>query len=182
MEEREDLAKIPPERLKLYTTSIFAGERNVLKGKFPISFKLLERAHLQQGKRFDALEFVRGVHQRRPWQSDKVGDLAANFASFLLDDSQGLLEEIPGFRDMVELEFASFGVPRALSDSVTPAHGVDLAGESALSLDKILEMSGFVPSYVQGRNFQYNVTEVYRRYKGDRELRGNLVFESRPVF
>ncbi|NDC37336.1 MAG: hypothetical protein EBZ48_04715 [Proteobacteria bacterium] len=180
--ESEDLARIPPERLALYTESIFASERGLLRAKFPISFALIKRAASACGESIDFYDLARSLHDWRPWRSSRVPDLARNFADFIASQHAKWLESEPLLEDALQLELCGMEVARAPNDTLVAKNSARLSGSLELSLDALISMQGFIPAFVAHRSFSCDVTMLFDTFRELRELPVSIESSGVTVF
>lgn len=165
-EEIEDLARMPSEKLAIYTQTVFAGERSTLRNHFPLSFALIRR---ELGEQAVGLALVQSLHAARPWKSYLTRGLTHNFVQYLTHDRPDLLSRIPYLADVAQLEVKHLDAARA----VDPQEGELLLGVSLTSLnveELMLKRWQLAPS-VQLAEFGYDVIR-YRKdfFEADRCL------------
>ncbi len=153
-EEIADLAKIDPERLRIYTQTIFTGERSVLRNHFPITFSLL-RARFDPD--LDTFEFTRDLHAARPWKSHLTIGLTTNFVEYLRLDRPDILDRIPELGDVAELERLTVDISRAEDSTNSFGTLLEIDQLSAMTVGALMECPAIFPSYVRVHDFEYDV-------------------------
>lgn len=147
--EADDLAGVPAERLGVYTETIFAGERSMLRWAFPMSMAAIGRMlHQRDGSQpvgHHQYDFVREMHRFGPWQSHSIRDLARCFRKFVVEGRTDLLAEWPGLADLVSFEQAEVNVFYAADE---PDVGLRPDAWAELSVEALLMLPIVVPEYV----------------------------------
>ncbi len=167
-EEVEDLAKIPPERLRVYTQTVFAGERNNLKNHFPMTFALLQRA---LGEDFDSFQMMRDLHAARPWKSYRTADLCLNFCQYLVEDRLDIKAQLPELPSVSELERLSLKISRGPNPEAVSGALIDIAKIAELSVADLMEFSCVKAPCSQFLTVQHDVLSLREYfYEHDREL------------
>ena len=151
-EEVEDLAKMPSEKLAIYSQTVFAGERSTLRNHFPLCFALIRQA---LGDQFDGLKLVRELHAKRPWRSYLTRGLTHNFAEYLAQDRPDLLADVPYLAEVARLEMRQLDAARApepeCGELVRPS---DIA---SLSVEELMLKRWVLAPSVQLDQFEYDV-------------------------
>ena len=85
-EEAEELARIPREGLKTYTTSIFTGEGALIEKFMPRSHKLIKEnwGRVLTGK-FSNKALALAIHENFSWKSFNTYDLLTNCHNFIVN-------------------------------------------------------------------------------------------------
>lgn len=174
--ECEDLAQIPPGRLALYTESIFASERSLLRAKFPISFALIKRAAKNCGEVVDLYELVRSLHDWRPWRSRGVPDLATNFAAFIVSEYPAWVIAEPLLEDALRLECVGMEVARAPNDQLFAPGNMQIASALTISLETLLRHEVFIPQFASFSVFKSNIIDLFYAVRAQRELPADFQF------
>lgn len=158
-----DLAKIDPSKFTIYTTSIFIGERNLLRDNFPLTIKLLERSWpVEFGGAFDLFQFVKELHRRRPWRSTDTVVLGENFRLCITEDLTALRRHEPALPDAALFELRIREIkkwpddPIEARDSLTPG---DLATRT---VDGLVALEYVIPSCVRFEMFSYDLRTARR--------------------
>jgi hypothetical protein len=113
LEELEDLAKIEPSKIKVYTNTIFGGQKRVLTNRFPVTFSLLEKCWSRTpSNQQTALKLVKLLHQKNPWQNNSTIGLAENFLLFLNNNLEEEKKLLPELVELAQLEFNSLLIAR----------------------------------------------------------------------
>lgn len=180
--EVEDLAKIPGERFKTYTSSIFNGERTILQNRFRVSFAIL-RKHWEPVYReeFNAFRLVRDLHRRSPWKSHATVDLIDAFAADLIDQRPELLAVAPHLGEVATLERTVFHVHENPDDVVRPAASLSREEYSALTVPQVMELTFLIPSCARFLRLNYDAVKCVRSFYRDDHQLGEEVNRG-PVF
>lgn len=157
-EELEDLAKIDPARLRIYTGTVYAGERNTLRMHFPLTFALLKRA---MGDDFDSMELIKDVHERYPWSHHSTKDLAERFARYIANDVPRLVERDPFLPDVARMEVLDLEIARAED---TDGEAVEPAVLGTLTVGDLLELDLVIPVATRTLRASCDVLAVRRAY------------------
>lgn len=170
-QELDDLASIPPKRLEIYTNLIFAGEREMLRWAYPKSLKVIDRMLQDEGdeRMASELEFelARELHRFKPWASQSVRELAANFQDFVNETHRDWLSTWPGLKDLVDFERIEVEVFYALDFSGNP---LVIEKLSTLSVGDLMTVTVARPPYVALRAYDYDVLDVLRYYRENESL------------
>ena len=182
IEERQDLARIPPERLRLYTESIFASERSLLRRKFPLSFALLKQLSTAEGVPLDFYELARDLHSFRPWGSSSVPELARNFADFIRSKYSRYIEQEPLLGDALTLELACMVVARSPNGAFAAHQSANLSGVSELKLDTVLLAQCYIPEFVKLEQFGSDVISLFEDHRREETIALPPTYRHKMVF
>ena len=165
-EEIEDLAKMPGEKLAIYTQTVFAGERSTLRNHFPVTFALLRRA---LGENFDGMKLVRQLHAARPWKSYLTKGLASNFAEYLAHDRPDLVDAVPYLPEVARLEMLQLDAARAPDPE--PESFVSPSALNTLSVEDLMLKQWLLAPSAQIAEFSFDVISFRTKfYEADRAL------------
>jgi hypothetical protein len=171
-DELDDLAAIPPPRLRVYSETIFAGERGLLEWACPVSLAAVVALRQAQGDARDAgelgYEVVREMHRFRPWRRASVRELAANFQDWLGACGGSLTRAWPGLLDLVDYERTDTDVYYAADPPHQPFTPADTQGLAGLSVEELLAQPLVRPGLVALRRYAYDVPRLWahRRREG----------------
>ena len=155
-DEREDLAKIHPQQLRAYTGTIFAGERSVLRRRFPLTFALLESQWEQHfSEPFNRIALVKKVHSFRPWTDNKTAGLAKAFVEYLSVARSDLQEIYPHLCDVASLEFHSMMIARRKEPTLPAILSEDTI--SRMTVSELLSTGCAVPHNMRQEKFDFAV-------------------------
>lgn len=161
--ELEDLAKIEAERFATYTTSIFSGEKGILKNHFSLTLGFLKK-HWNKvyGTELIEFEFIRALHKARPWRSYTTEFLLNCFLEYLEGDLINFHSNFPQVLDLAMLEYSSYVIKRHHDDPISPKDNISLESLKSLTVDELLSRKGFVPTCVQIKTFEHDVVKVFQ--------------------
>lgn len=163
--EIEDLAKVPERQWRTYTSSIFAGERNILRRYFEVTFALLERAWPRiSPEPFNAFELVRAMHRVRPWKDRAVSALADCFAGYLASDRPDIAAACPAALDMARLEIQAVYLRHAADDEFAPRDSLTPPDLNERTVAAVLELDMYIPSLVKVERFSCDAPALRREY------------------
>ena len=158
-EEAKDLAAIAPERLAIYTQSIFTAEASLLERYFPVTTS--ETLRTLRGHQQNADLTVYGlailVHSVSPWRgihSPSFGESLIDFISkypLLQGSSAGALTEI------ANLELATLKIRKAPNSKHTPCSKEAIEELSSLMVGDLLLRRFSVPSLVEGLRCEWDI-------------------------
>ncbi|MFN8390038.1 MAG: hypothetical protein U0136_07085 [Bdellovibrionota bacterium] len=152
-DEVADLSNVTPSKLRIYTQTIFAGERSTLKTHFPMTFGLLKQ-------RFDAeldtFELVRDLHEKRPWKSYLTAGLAANFARYLDLDRPDIKAKIPEIGDVANLERLTLAIARGKDSPLRPTELLTTEALETITVGDLLEKRAVFAPYVRRSAFAFD--------------------------
>lgn len=119
--EVQDLAAIPPQRLKIYTDSIFAAQSGILQRNFPCSVEMVKRmwpADLYGS--FSPYRLAQEVHRCAPWRGIHSDSLGESLLAFLASTSFAPALGNSGVLDMATFELASLRIRKSPSNGFVP--------------------------------------------------------------
>ena len=178
--EVDDLAKIPPEQVKTYTSCIYNGERSTLKSHFPMTLKVLERSWKGVYKTdFDSLALTKRLQRTRPWRGNTTEYLAQNFVDYVGEDLRELALAFPEAIELARMEFISLQIRRIKEENAKskPLAPSDL---TKLTVTDLLALNFAIPQTTFLEEFRVNVVEVYKNFRESDEVSVPIAFE--PVF
>ncbi|MBW7905073.1 MAG: hypothetical protein LC135_06495 [Phycisphaerae bacterium] len=182
--ELDDLAAIPPERIRVYTRLVFAGECSLLEWACPLSLAAMHALAREAGDRRSprelGLELVHRMHAHRPWRSPSVRELVANFQAFVRERCADPLARWSGLADLVDFERTETEVFYAADTPLAPVSAAQLGQMTAMSVGELLECRVARPAYVALRRYGFDVAAFAEQYRGVRPLPSAPDPPSRP--
>lgn len=171
--EREDLAKISPDKFSLYTVSIFQGEKNILENHFPITFDLIRR-HWSDAFSEQLIPrlITQRLHAIRPWTSQSPLHFAKNFCEYVNFDCPALLKVRPDLGDIATLELATYQLRRAADSTLVRSdnHSISLESLPTMMIDELLSARMVVSPYLACLELEYDPLPIREWfYSHDRE-------------
>jgi hypothetical protein len=120
-EELIDLASIPPQRLQIYTDSIFAVQSGILQRNFPCSVEMITRAWpADLFGRFSPYRLAQEVHKCAAWRGLHSDSLGESLIAFLTSTRMGSSIGGSVILDMAAFELASLRIRKAPSHGFVP--------------------------------------------------------------
>lgn len=171
-DEIEDLAKMPPSGIKVYTSSVFSGERGLIDNNFPMSVKILYRFWNEAySSKFSLLEFVKSLHKKKPWKTTSAVELGENFVSYIKEELSVLHSYAPYLSDIAQLELLIRKIRKFPDQTLSADQSLSIENLKALTVDKLLEMNFEIPNYVSLYKFDFDVVSAHSYYiKNDDSL------------
>lgn len=164
-EERTDLARIAPNRIALYTSSVFAGEASIIKGNFLFTCALLERALVAAGESgLDLTEMMKRIHQFEVWKSIDSESLAKIFVKYISTQMPNILASEPWLPDAARFELAAMDVRKAPTGMFSAKDSIDVQEFSSLTVDRLLEVPLFVPANVRVVQCAYDIRSARQSF------------------
>ncbi len=163
--EIADLAAIDPERVKVYTRLVFAGELSMLEWMFPMTLAAIQSCADQLShdeKPCQPYDIVVDLHRKQPWHSSSSRELAANFQTYVREYRSDLAEVWAGFSDLIDFERCDVEVFYALDAASQPIEFEKLA---ALSVEQLMAMCVLKPSYIALREYQYDIVALSAHWR-----------------
>lgn len=175
--EIEDLAKIAPEKLSIYTQTIFAGEKSVLSNHFPLTFALIKSKF---DSKTDFFELVKDLHLKRPWKSHLTAGLVKGFVEYLEFDRPDILEKIPEISEISKLERLSLQISRKKTEETT--NTLPIEDISKLTVAELMEIPCKLAETIKLQNFSFD-TASYRQLFLDNEHKlPETAIEKKSIF
>lgn len=169
--EAEDLANAPAERFGVYTETIFAGERSMLRWAFPMSMAAIGRMlHERDGSQsagHHEYDFIREMHRFGPWRSHSVRDLAKCLRTYVVEGRPDLIATWSGLADLIAFEQADVGVFYAADE---PVAGLRPDAWAALSVEALLMQPIVVPAYVALIDSRFDALALRDAWLADDDL------------
>ncbi|MBX7142864.1 MAG: hypothetical protein K1X79_00260 [Oligoflexia bacterium] len=167
--EVEDLAKIPPHRLNIYSTSIFTGEGKLLEAKLPMTWEALrkywdgsfhEQATYQQ--------VARRVHALRPWRSSATEDLVEGLRAFIAEDMPLSSSKRDQLLALADFELDRFYAARLSSNILNGQLSPD--DLTSLTVSDLLALRCYVPSTTRISHFEFDVLAARAAFRAEKDF------------
>ncbi len=169
--EAEDLAKINPDKFKIYTHSIFSAERDLIARNFSMTIEYLKRYWQESfGQSFDLLRLAKDLHKKKPWKSSTSVDLGKIFLEFLNEDCYAILSKAPFLTELADMELSLRISRRSPDDQIMPHDSADISTLTSMTVEEILNLNYLIPSNVQFKEFNYNLIAARSAFITDRLL------------
>jgi len=170
-EECEDLSKMPPERLAIYTSSVFVAEAGIIKTYFSLTTALLSRAWSKiHNKELDFESFMQELHRFAPWRSIDSESLGRNLLSFI-DSQKDLCKSEPWLLDIAQFEQLSMEVRKGIETRYTAKDCVPADVFSSLTVDQLVSLPLHIPGCVRVCELKYDVKASREEYlKNGKEI------------
>lgn len=140
--ELEDLVIIPPEKLQIYTNTVFSGHRSTLLMHFPVTYALLAT---RCGKTFDGFRLVQELHAEQPWQGNATLTLARSFVDFLSSLNSRYRKAAPEAPDVAQMECLALEIARGFNPSDTGMALLTPEEKGALLVEELLGLPVLLP-------------------------------------
>ena len=161
-EELEDLSKIEPDRIGVYTTSVFTAEGSILKSAFPLTLSLIEGWWPAASGSFSPRALAQAVHAVAPWRgihSMSLGECLARYVDACCSDLQ---EQKPWLRDAVRLEQATLEIRKAPTEPTQPQDATVLERCAEMKVEELLQLSAYIPTLLHHLNVSYDIMPARR--------------------
>lgn len=158
-EELRDLLKIPPEKFKIYTTTIFTGEAKVLQNHFKMTLKFLE-THLND---YNLFALTRSLQKFKPWRGNESKKLADNFKEYVQKELSVQFAEPRLITELAELEYQNMLVKKhpVLFKKENLINSVDL---EKLEVAELLEQRVSLSPTAKFSRFSFDLVEAYKYF------------------
>ena len=164
--EIRDLAAIPPKRIQVYTDLVFAGERELLRWVYPVTFAVLHgiwEARDDDPSFGEAdFELVRAVHRYRAWPIGSTRLLAKNMADYIAAERGEWLVAWGGLPSLMDCEQVELAVFYAMDSEFAP---LDVDGLINVSVEDLMAMNVVMPSYAAVRDFTHDVLGLMTHWR-----------------
>lgn len=148
-EEAEDLSKMEPERLALYSTSVFSAEGSLIQGAFPLTVAIVRSVWPEGWGEFSASSLAQRVHRVAPWSGIHSPSLGECFLEFITRECRGMQREAPWLEESAALEQAMLEIRKAPDEPLRPQPASALDGLSAGTVAELLAQPMLVPRLVR---------------------------------
>lgn len=163
--EIEDLAKMPRDRLALYTTSIFSAQSKMLQRNLQFTFALLGPAWAAvYDEELCSYGLVRKVHARYPWKSTDAWIVARNLILYLENSEKEVVKKEPAILDAARFECLTWEMRKSLNDLSLP-NLVDFSELSEFSVDDLLALRVTPTSSMRYLSTKFDVASARRSFQ-----------------
>ncbi|MCO6431487.1 MAG: hypothetical protein J5J00_11555 [Deltaproteobacteria bacterium] len=167
-EEAEDLSKVPPAKFGIYTTSIFAGERNLLQNNFPMTVALLKEAWKRCfGEELSLFKFAKEMHRVKPWTSTASTLLGRNFVEYLRDYLPQVLQDSPFLAELAELELFIRKVRKQRNGAFEACNGLAPENLAEMTVEMVMELEFIVPKCALFKQLGYDLISIRHEFMKD---------------
>ena len=164
-EEVEDLAKMPPEKLGIYTTSIFAGERGSLQNHYSLCLAYMKSVWLElYQEELDTWNLPKNMHKVLPWKGFRTITLLQNFRTYILEQFPELPQKLPFLQEVLDLEFESYLLAKSPNTGRTAKESLMRADLITLSVDELLGKRFCRAELSSSKQFEWNIPQAYRYF------------------
>ena len=162
-DEIQDLAKMPPQRLGVYTHSVFTAEGNILQGAFPLTVAALRSWWPSAWGPFSTFALARRVHSRAPWRGIHSMSLGRSLLTFIDAECSEAAARFPWLEDGARYEQATLEIRKAPNESIAPQPMSVLQEISHLTVEALLGTPVYVPSLLHSLSLKYDVIPLRRQ-------------------
>ena len=157
--EIEDLAKLPPNKLRIYTGTIFRGEVVVLEKRLPLTFSALRQqaSKIINLKKFDPFSLLIEAQKKYPWRSNATKDLVQAFIRYV-SDILAPQTELLWIADLAKLEGMIAEVKRSPQPHLTSQ--VNLRAQNELLVQDFLKIRLRIQNEVQVLSSNFDLNEI----------------------
>jgi hypothetical protein len=161
-EEIEDLSAVPPEKLGLYTSTIFHGERGMISNHFPCTLSMMKRSWEEAfGEPLHLYSFIREMHQAFPWKSNRTVDFAANFLQYLSSKKlSALLALESALLAMATLENSKLLIKRYPDEPVSSKDSLPKNEIAQMTVEELLKLHCVIPKSARLSSYEYDVVST----------------------
>lgn len=151
-DEVRDLAAIRPERLAIYSNSIFTAEASLLARYFPVTTFEIKRAisSVRQEKEVSLYEVAQLINTVAPWRGIHSASLGESLIAFIKNYPFPNVTEVEPVLEIASLELAILRIRKALNSELEPLNVDAIKEISALTVGDLLHTEFAVPDLVQG--------------------------------
>jgi hypothetical protein len=183
--EVDDLAKVSPSRLGIYTTSVFSAEASILKNAFPLTLAAIESSWPPEWGEYSGRALAQRIHKVAPWRGIHSMSLGESLIAFVDQELAPRAPGCPWLREAVTLEQAMLEIRRAPNEPIAPQGEAELDRFSALKVSELLEQEAYVPVLVREVSLSWDLLKARRALlEGgvllEPERRPQLVLGARP--
>jgi hypothetical protein len=165
-QEIEDLAALPPDRLRIYSELVVGGERSMLRWAFPMTFAAIQAMDPST----DLASLIRDLHHHRTWHSASSRELARNFQLYLTEDRPDLIKKWSGLSDLADYECTDVNVFYAEDVPHTKWNSNEELRLRALSVEALLNQRVLLPPYAAVRKFSFDVLALADHWRANQSL------------
>lgn len=180
--EIADLAVIPPKQLSVYTDLVFAGERELLRWAFPVTFPVLHRLWptVEDDPNYGEADFelVREIHRFRAWKIGSTRMLAKNMADYIAERRRDWVDGWGGLLDLIDCERVEIDVFYAPDVDHPP---MDLSSLADVSVEQFMGIEVALPEFAALKTYAYDVLSVQTHWREHDNLPDELPVASRTL-
>lgn len=180
-QEVEDLAKMEPSRLSLYTTSVFSAEGNILKNAFPLTLAALEAAWPAEWGGYSARALAQRIHRTAPWRGIHSMTFGESLISFIERDCGNIREAVPWLPEAANLEQAMLEIRRALNEPVRPQAESEIEKLSSLTVEQLLARNAHIPALLRCVTLEYDLLKARQEVLDGARLQPPALMRQRLV-
>ena len=169
-EEIEDLSKMDPARLKVYTSSVFMAEGGILSTAFPLTLAILRRSWPGSMGPFSPAEVAQRVHQVSPWRGIHSQSLGLSLRDFIEQQLAPLCKSEPELLEVVGFEQAALEIRKALNESVAPQSTEIFNQISNMKVQELLNCVAYVPTLLRCCLLHYDIQALRQHFLKTGEL------------
>jgi hypothetical protein len=165
--EVADLAKMQPNRLAIYTRSIFTGEAGILKNFFRMTIAVIERAQQRRSQPLKLRDAVQRMHSLFPWKTKTTEGLVESFERFLAHEAFELGEQRELIREIAAFERHIFYARRLPWDERSPDTHFRIERLHSLTVGEVLSMNYALPTTTSFGTFHWDIPAAHAAFKRD---------------
>ena len=164
-EEIDDLAKIPGEKIKVYTGTIFQGESSVIANHLEVTLAIV-RTYWKEitGQRFDTYRFIRRTHKSRPWKDNTTNGLLENVMRHIKEDIPQLQSLAPWVTDMADFEYLRLQIKRTPDETPDIRSSLSREDLANVTVEELLGLTMLRSETSRLQTFPYDVVSAYMHY------------------
>jgi len=174
-EEIEDLAKISPDRFRIYTRSIFNGESGLIERYYALTCAMLGRTWEENhSESFSVRDLMRALHAKRPWKTATTEGLVENFGEYLKDLSSQLGKSQEQIIEAARFEREVFYARRGADETTLALTREELA---ALTVGQVLNLTWSMPATSAWHSFNYDIAAAYTYFNAHSSALPSMIAE-----
>jgi hypothetical protein len=169
VDEVSDLSKVPPEKFRQYTSTIFYGERGMVSNHLPISLKVMQESWQEVfGRPFRLYSVIKELHRAFPWKSNRTIEFVKNFERYVnSEELTSLVEREPSLPDLVRLEMAALRIKRFPDEELSSRDSLAREKIAALTVEELLSLHCCVPESAEFLEFNYDVVSTLSYFRAN---------------
>lgn len=160
--EIEDLAKMEPSQLGIYTNSVFSAEGSILKNAFPLTLAVLEDAWPEDWGGYSTRTLARRIHKAAPWRGIHSMTLGESLRSFVGRECGRISAHAPWLLEAAQLEQTMLEIRRAPNEPVAPQSEAEIEQLAGLTVGELLALNAYVPALLREVQLTYDLLSVRR--------------------
>lgn len=179
--EAEDLAKMPPDRIRIYTNSIFIGEKRLIESNFPMTLAVLKK---HWGRvfpaEFDCLEIVKDLHKHYAWKATDTVALGSNFVRYVADKFAPITALAPHLNEVSRFELIHREVKKSPDDICTAAESLRVSDIAGIKVEDLLRLKCMIPRCARFESFDFDIKNFRNSFIENKQALPGTIDE-RPV-